>query len=133
MIVFAPNVRFGTKWPSMTSRWIRSAPGLLDAPDGVARLDEVGVEDARGDPRPAVGHGYSPTPTGDRLVAALAAQGGRALGDEPGAAAGDGGRRRLAGPLGGELAAGGADLLAAVAPDRRRDAGVAEGRREAPR
>ena len=22
----APNVRFGTKWPSMTSRWIRSAP-----------------------------------------------------------------------------------------------------------
>ena len=26
LMVLAPNVRFGTKWASMTSRWIRSAP-----------------------------------------------------------------------------------------------------------
>ncbi len=26
LIVLAPKVRFGTKWPSITSRWIRSAP-----------------------------------------------------------------------------------------------------------
>ena len=79
------------------------------------------------------GHGYSPTPAGDRLVTALAEQRGGALRDEPGATAGDGRGRRLAGPLGRELAAGGADLLAAVAPDRRLDAGRPEGRREAPR
>ena len=62
---------------------------------------------------------YSPTPAGDRLVAAFAAEGGGALGHEPLAAPGDGRGRRLAGAFGGELAAGGADLLAAVAPDRR--------------
>ena len=26
LIIFGPNVRFGTKWPSMTSMWKRSAP-----------------------------------------------------------------------------------------------------------
>ncbi len=28
-IVPAPNVRFGTKWASITSRWIRSAPARM--------------------------------------------------------------------------------------------------------
>ena len=41
--------------------------------------------------------------------------------------------RRLAGALGGELAAGRADLLAPVAPDRDRDAVRAEAGREPPR
>ena len=64
-MVLAPNVRFGTKWASMTSRWIRSRAGLLHAPDGVLQVRQVGIEDARRDPRPPAGHGYSPTPTGD--------------------------------------------------------------------
>ena len=105
-------------------------PGRLDAADGVGQVRQVGVEDARRDPGPPVRHGQSPTPAGDRLVAALAQQGGRALRDEPRAAPRDAGRRRLAGPLRGELAAGRPDLLAPVAPDRRLDAGRAERRRE---
>ena len=48
--------------------------GLLDPPDGVGEVREVGVEDARRDAGPPAGHGaQSPTPAGDRLVAALAA------------------------------------------------------------
>ena len=39
-------------------------PGRLDPPDGVGEVGQVGVEDARRDPRPAAGHGYSPTPAG---------------------------------------------------------------------
>ena len=31
--------------------------GRLDASDGMREVGQVGVEDARGDPRPAVGHG----------------------------------------------------------------------------
>ena len=63
MIVFAPKVRFGTKWPSMTSRWIRSAPGRL-GPAGPRRprFDEVGVEDAGRDPRPARRPRLTPPP-----------------------------------------------------------------------
>ena len=38
---------------------------LLDAMDGVLEVRQVRIEDARGDPRATVGHGYSPTPTGD--------------------------------------------------------------------
>ena len=38
--------------------------GRLDAPDGVGQVGQVGIEDARRDPRPPAGHGYSPTPTG---------------------------------------------------------------------
>ena len=37
----------------------------LDPADGVRQVGQVGIEDARGDPRPTAGHGYSPTPTGD--------------------------------------------------------------------
>ena len=73
--------------------------------------------------------GHVPHPAGDRLVAPLAAQGARRTRDhEPLATARHGGRRRLARPLRGELTACGADLLAAVAADRGRDAGRAEGR-----
>ena len=38
--------------------------GRLDAADGVGEVGQVGVEDARRDPRPAVRHGQSPTPAG---------------------------------------------------------------------
>ena len=75
--------------------------------------------------------GYSPTPAGDRLVTAFTKERGGALRDEPGATTRDGGGRRLACPFGRELAAGRTDLLAAVAPDRRLDAGRAERRGEA--
>ena len=97
--------------------------GLLDASDGVGEVREVRVEDARRDPGPAVGHGYSPTPAGTgswlrspRSAAALSAS-------RRSRRRATVGRRRLARALGGELAAGRADLLAAVAPDRRPDAG----------
>ena len=61
-MVFAPNVRFGTKWASMTSRWIRSAPAACDPPDRVGEVRQVRVEDARRDPRPAAGHALLPHP-----------------------------------------------------------------------
>ena len=117
----------------MTSRWIRSAPAFWTRWTAYCEVRQVGVEDARGDARPTVGHRLLPHPDRRRVVTALAEQGRRALGDEPRAAAGDGRGRRLTCPLGGELAARRADLLAAVAADGRLDAGVAEGRREAPR
>ena len=105
--------------------------GRLSPPDRVGQVGQVGVEDARRDPGPTAGHRYSPTPAGDRFVAALAEQGRRALGHEPCAPSGDGGRRRLTGPLRGELAARRADLLAAVPADRGLDAGRPKRRREA--
>ena len=80
----------------------------------------------RARPRPATRYVPAPPSRRDRLVAALAAQRGRALGDEARAPARDRGRRRLARALGRELAAGRADLLAAVAPDGRPDAGRAQ-------
>ncbi len=87
LIVFGPKVRFGTKWPSMTSRWIRSAPAVLDAPDGVG---QVRRGRRRGcsrrpapDPCPRLLHrprrGDSAVNAAGRLVAALAAQRGCAL------------------------------------------------------
>ena len=90
LMVFAPNVRFGTKWASMTSRWIRSAPAFWTRWTAYCEVGQVGVEDARGDPGAAVGHRLLPHPDRRRVVAAFAEQGGRALGDEPGAAARDG-------------------------------------------
>ena len=102
----------------------------LRASDRVGHVRVVRVEDADGDARPTRRHGYSPTPAGNRLVAALATQGVGALVDEPCPPPGDDGWRRLAGPLGRELAARRPDLLAAVPPDRGRDPGVAEDRRE---
>jgi hypothetical protein len=54
-------------------------------------------------------------------VAALAEEGRRALGDQPRPAPGHRRGRRLAGALGRQLPARRADLLAAVAPDRRAD------------
>src|SRR4051794_1621544 len=71
-----------------------------------------------------------PDPGRDGLIAALATERVRALVDQASPPPGDDGRSRLAGPLGGELAARGADLLAAVAPDRRGHAGLGEDRRE---
>ena len=62
MIVLAPNVRFGTKWASMTSRWIRSAPAAWTRRTALPRLRQVGVEDAGGDPGPAGGHRLLPHP-----------------------------------------------------------------------
>ena len=80
LMVFAPNVRFGTKCPSMTSRWTRSAPDFWTRRTAYARFERSDVEDARGDPGATVGHGYSPTPAGTgswlrspRRAAALAA------------------------------------------------------------
>src|SRR2546428_7569150 len=69
-------------------------------------------------------------PGGHGLVAALAAQRLGALVLEPGPTTRDDRRRRLARALRGQLATGGADLLPAVPPDRRRDAGRSERRRE---
>ena len=43
-----PMVRLGTKWPSMTSTWIQSAPGLVDRAHLLAELGEVGGQDRRG-------------------------------------------------------------------------------------
>src|SRR6266513_2547701 len=67
---------------------------------------------------------------GHRLLAALPTQGtgtGRLESEAP---ARDGGRGWRTGPLGRELAAGSTDLDAAVAPDRDRDAGSLDPRRE---
>ena len=75
-------------------------------------------------------HAYSPTPAGTGCIAPLAAEGVGALVDEPRPAPGDDCGGGLAGPLGGELAAGRADLLAAVPADRGRHAGVGEDRGE---
>ena len=110
---------------------MRSAPACLDATDGVGQVRQVGVEDARRDPGPTVGHGQSPTPAGTGSWLRSPQERRGALGDEPSAAPRDGGRRRLAGSFRGELAAGGSDLLAAVAADRRLDARRTERRREA--
>ena len=61
-MVLAPKVRFGTKWPSMTSRWIRSAPAFCDPADRVREVREVGVEDARRDPCPPGAPSLLPRP-----------------------------------------------------------------------
>src|SRR5262245_53505995 len=77
-----------------------------------------------------------PTPTlvphssRNRLVASFAAQRGGARLDQQLPATRDDGRRRLAGTLGGELAARRPDLLAAVPADGRLDPGGAQPRGE---
>ena len=38
-------VRLGTKWPSITSTWIQSAPASVDRADLLAEAGEVGGED----------------------------------------------------------------------------------------
>ena len=78
-----------------------------------------------------VASAHSPAPAGAGSWLRSPQERGGAPADEPRASPGDGRRRRLAGPLGRQLAARGADLLAAVAPDGRADAGVAERRGEA--
>ncbi len=111
-------------------------PGRIRPPDRVAQRGQVAIEDARRDQdaggaagRCRRAHG-SPTPAGTgsalrspRRAVALWATSRLAppLDDD---------RCRLAGVLRGQLAAGGADLRAAVEPDRRRDAGHPEALRE---
>ena len=111
--------------------------GLLDAPDGVA---EVATGRRRGCSRRSRARPVGPSRlrprTADRRTGSWLRSPRRAAAlsaIEPLAPARDGGRRRLPGPLRRELAARRADLLAAVAPDRRLDAGLRERRREAPR
>ncbi len=48
-----PKVMLGTKWPSMTSTWIQSAPAASIALDLLAEPGEVGGEDRGGDQGPA--------------------------------------------------------------------------------
>ena len=50
-IIGAPNVRLGTKCPSITSTWIHSAPPAIDLLELLAQPAEVGAQDARRDPR----------------------------------------------------------------------------------
>ena len=45
----APKVMLGTKWPSITSRWIQSAPAGVDGLDLLAEAAEIGGEDGGGD------------------------------------------------------------------------------------
>ena len=73
--------------------------GRLDPPDGVGKVREVRVEDARRDAGPTVGHATPPPRpvTGSWLRSPE--QGRGALGLEPRASSGDGGSRRLAGSL----------------------------------
>ena len=114
--------------------------GTGHAPNGVGEVAEVGVEDARGDARAPgatpgsrlvrLRHLLAADQCRGRLVAALPAQRGGARELEALAPARDRGRGRLPGPLGGELAARGPDLLAAVAPDRRADPGLDQHGRE---
>ena len=108
----------------------------LGARHRVGEVAEVGVEDARGDPgagrrdlveaaASGARRGCAPSqrldPGRHRLVAALAAERPRARRLEALPPPRDRGCGRLAGALRRELPAGGADLLAAVAPDRHRD------------
>ena len=44
-----PNEMFGTKCPSITSRWIQSAPACVDRAHLLAEPGEIGGEDRRGD------------------------------------------------------------------------------------
>src|SRR5439155_15926632 len=122
LIVFGPNVRFGTKWPSMTSRWIRSAPAFSTRRTALTRFDRSAsrmLAATRARPAAIRRPCSSCAGRGDGL--ALAAKGRRALRDQPLAPPRDDGRGRLALVLGRELAACGADLLAAVAADRHGD------------
>ena len=132
-MVFQPNVRFGTKWPSITSRWIRSAPASsarrISSPSA-ARFESRMLAAIRTPAGRRDAGRHSPTPAGTgsslrspRRAAALSRH-------QPLAAALDDDRRGLARMLRGELAAGGADLHAPVAADRRGDAGRPEARRE---
>src|SRR5436309_4221955 len=121
-IVRGPNVRFGTKWPSMTSRWIRSAPAFSTRRTALTRFDRSAsrmLAATRARPAAISRLRSSCAGRGDGL--ALAAKSRRALGDQPLAPPRDDGRGRLALLLGRELAACGADLLATVAADRHGD------------
>jgi hypothetical protein len=60
-IIFGPNVRFGTKWPSITSMWNAVGALLLGPRTAYSHVRVVGVEDADGDAGAAGGHRYSPT------------------------------------------------------------------------
>ncbi len=126
-----PNVMLGTKWPSMTSRWIRSTPAARACGDrgrGCRSRRQDARRDARADrsPRPALARAPASAPgVGSARHAARPRSRTRAA---RGAAPRPG--RRLARALGRELAAGGADLLTPVAPDVSCDAGRAQRRRE---
>src|SRR4051812_855646 len=72
-----------------------------------------------------------PHPGRNGFAASFATQRGRAFADDSLSTPGDGGGRWLAGALRRELTARRADVLTAVAPDRRRDAARPEAGREA--
>ena len=135
-----PNVMLGTKWPSMTSRCSRSTPALSSLRTTRSRWPKSAVRMlAATDPVP---HQRAPELMRPRCHPAARPAVQRRAGP---VAAGRAGRRadrstssrrraprrcRLPGQLGGQLAARGADVHAAIAADGRVQAGRAQDGRE---
>src|SRR6476646_557797 len=104
-----PKVMLSTKWPSMTSRCMRSTPDLSSLRTTRYRLPQSAVRMLAATSTRCTGH-----------------QCLRAATDEQVPPPGDGIRRRRAGPIRGELATGGTYLDAAVAPHGRSDPAIAQ-------
>ena len=77
--VLGPNVRFGTKWPSMTSRWIRSAPARSMRRTARARLARSASRMLAATRARPARHGYAPAPAGRRIRGCARREAPRAL------------------------------------------------------